>query len=323
MKKVTKITDREVANRLDDLRFRLGNISDQYKDKTGLSLKKQCAQMGIKDTNLSKYKKPFSENEPVKMQVDKLIRICEYYNISADYLLGLTTEEKSPQSSGSEDEIIKQIRDYTGLSREAVSALHKHQSDFLHAMALSFLLSTNGVIDTIVDYLLTSLYDDLAKDQRYNHLPCAKKSSNTEGRPLYAEVLEMLQSKRMEFHSKMCASSSTLRKCVTEMIFRSISPEEMEEIFSILYPYLHYGLDSMLPPDEATAQNAQLQQQEEERIASDTSSAAINRRKLDIWAEDMSSHWKEMSGEDYEETCRAQCDSFYREFFRRFGHCTA
>lgn len=322
MKKATKITDREVANRLDDLRFRLGNISDQYKDKTGLSLKKQCAQMGIKDTNLSKYKKPFSENEPVKMQVDKLIRICEYYNVSADYLLGLTAEEKSPQSSDSKDEIIKQIRDYTGLSREAVSALHKHQSDFLHAMALSFLLSTNGVIDTIVDYLLTSLYDDLAKDPKYDHLPGARKSSNTEGRPLYAEVLEMLQSKRTEFHDEMCISSSTLRKCVTEMIFRSISGEEMEEIFSILYPYLHYGLDSMLPPDEAAAQNAQLQKQEEERIASDTAPAAINRRKLDIITEDMSSHWKQISGEDYEKARLDQCDSFYREFFRRFGHCS-
>lgn len=322
MKKATKITDREVANRLDDLRFRLGNISDQYKDKTGLSLKKQCAQMGIKDTNLSKYKKPFSENEPVKMQVDKLIRICEYYNVSADYLLGLTAEEKSPQSSDSKDEIIKQIRDYTGLSREAVSALHKHQSDFLHAMALSFLLSTNGVIDTIVDYLLTSLYDDLAKDPRYDHLPGARKSSNTEGRPLYAEVLEMLQSKRTEFHDEMCISSSTLRKCVTEMIFRSISGEEMEEIFSILYPYLHYSLDSMLPPDEAAAQNAQLQKQEEERIASDTAPAAINRRKLDIITEDMSSHWKQISGEDYEKARLDQCDSFYREFFRRFGHCS-
>lgn len=322
MKKTTKITDREVANRLDDLRFRLGNISDQYKDKTGLSLKKQCAQMGIKDTNLSKYKKPFSENEPVKMQVDKLIRICEYYNVSADYLLGLTAEEKSPQSSGGEDEIIKQIRDYTGLSREAVSALHKHQSDFLHAMALSFLLSTNGVIDTIVDYLLTSLYDDLAKDPRYDHLPGARKSSKAEGRPLYSEILEMLQPKRTAFHDEMCASSSTLRKCVTEMIFRSISPEEMDEIFSILYPYLHYGFDSMLPPDEAAAKNAQLQKEEEERNASDTSPTAINRRKLDIMAEDMSSHWKQMSDEDYEGTRLAQCDSFYREFFRRFGHCS-
>lgn len=125
----------------------------------------------------------------------------------------------------------------------------------------------------------TSLYDDLAKGQRYDHLPGARKSSNTEGQPLYAEVLEMLQSRRTEFHDEMCISSSTLHKCVTEIIFRSISGEEMDEIFSILYPQLHYGLDSMSPPDEAAAKNSQLQKEEEERIASDTSPTAIHKRK--------------------------------------------
>lgn len=46
--------------------------------------------LNIKQSAYSKY-----EKRRVKLQVDDLIVLCKFYNISADYLLGFTDEPKA------------------------------------------------------------------------------------------------------------------------------------------------------------------------------------------------------------------------------------
>ena len=41
--------------------------------------------LGIKQSAYSKY-----EKRRVKLQIEDLLKLCEFYNISADYILGLT-----------------------------------------------------------------------------------------------------------------------------------------------------------------------------------------------------------------------------------------
>lgn len=45
--------------------------------------------LGIKQSAYSKYEKRRS-----KMQIDDLIKLCEFYGVSADYILGFTDEIK-------------------------------------------------------------------------------------------------------------------------------------------------------------------------------------------------------------------------------------
>ncbi len=46
--------------------------------------------LDIKQSAYSKY-----EKRRVKLQVDDLIKLCEFYNISADYILGFSEEPKA------------------------------------------------------------------------------------------------------------------------------------------------------------------------------------------------------------------------------------
>ena len=45
--------------------------------------------LGIKQSAYSKY-----EKRRTKIQVEDLIRLCKLYNVSADYILGFTDEQK-------------------------------------------------------------------------------------------------------------------------------------------------------------------------------------------------------------------------------------
>ncbi len=62
------------------------------------------------------------------------------YDCSVDSLLGLI-----PESNHSTDEMIRLVSDYTGLSTEAVTALHKYQEHRIQAQAKALdLLLTFG-----------------------------------------------------------------------------------------------------------------------------------------------------------------------------------
>lgn len=52
-------------------------------------------------------------------QTEKLVKIAEYYNVSVDYLLGLSDVKST-------DPKVKEICEYTGLSEEAIEKLHEH-----------------------------------------------------------------------------------------------------------------------------------------------------------------------------------------------------
>lgn len=45
--------------------------------------------LGIKQSAYSKY-----EKRRTKMQIEDLIKLCEFYNVSSDYILGITKKKR-------------------------------------------------------------------------------------------------------------------------------------------------------------------------------------------------------------------------------------
>lgn len=77
------------------------------------------------------------ENGTRDLKTEYTIKLSEYFNVSADYLLGLS-------EIPSRNETIQSINEYTGLSQDAVAALHteKHLnereiSDFISFLTVS------------------------------------------------------------------------------------------------------------------------------------------------------------------------------------------
>lgn len=224
-----KIEDSEVDAKLKILRDRLTWLAEDAKVK-GVSRNSQATAMGFSQGNLSKYIPSSPDRTATKMSVETLIRICEYYNVSSDYLLGFCSDKKLMRRYDENDVMLKQMIDYTGLSRKAIAALHNKKCDPLYTNVLSFLLESDrkgALLDRIVEYILTALFDDLARDERYKPLPGANRDSMSEGKKLFADTLELLPLYKRRYHDEYLREESIRKNAVKEMAIRSLDSEEV------------------------------------------------------------------------------------------------
>lgn len=237
-----KVKDELVDMRLADLQNRLSAVLNQTRENYDISIKTQAKKMGVSDTNLTKYTQSRAdcdnpEKKPPKMGVDKLIRICEYFDVSADYMLGLTSDSKLMRRHTPDEAAIKQMCDYTGLSRQAIETLHKKKEDFLFSAGLTYLLSAKKkLLSSVIEYLLTCLHDVTAKDERYSHLPGIRTSSEA-GKCFFYDIIEELPQARTQFYNLVMANEILRKKYAREMALKCV---DREEVFYERYPNLSY-----------------------------------------------------------------------------------
>lgn len=119
---ITKI----FSERLEELTERKKDID--YK----LSDKQQAEQMGIPYPTFTKYK-----NNTAECPISTVVKIARYYNVSTDYLLGLTQAKTT-------DSDLKSVCDYTGLSEEAIKTICgiSKSPDRLYSNSINLILSS-------------------------------------------------------------------------------------------------------------------------------------------------------------------------------------
>lgn len=125
-----KMKQEEIDSRIVQLGERLVGCTKKKEQETGLTQNQQGDEMGIKGPSLSRYhetesKNPLWEDYDKKIQimgVNQLIRICDYYGVSADYMLGFTDDEFPIRKNG--DNLVKEICAFTGLTRQTIEKLH-------------------------------------------------------------------------------------------------------------------------------------------------------------------------------------------------------
>ncbi len=89
--------------------FNATTIGKRIKDLRGKIPQEQCA----KDLGISRGALSFYENGERKPDAEILVRMCEYFKVSADYLLGLS-DVKSADSD------VRKVCEFTRLSEKAV-----------------------------------------------------------------------------------------------------------------------------------------------------------------------------------------------------------
>ena len=72
-----------------------GNRLRKLRNQNGLSQKEVAIAISVSVNAISQYETNKRFPEP-----DVLVHLCKYYKISADYLLGLTEQQRSPQTTG-------------------------------------------------------------------------------------------------------------------------------------------------------------------------------------------------------------------------------
>ena len=133
--------------------FSIDKFSERLRELRGEKTLQEVADgIGITRVAMGYYEK--GERKP---DIEILFRIAGYYNVSADYLTGLS-DVKTP------DIDIKSISDKTGLAEDSINKIIKDGSDFLN-----FLISTDEYTRMAV------FFDDLAFNYQLA-INCAKKS---------------------------------------------------------------------------------------------------------------------------------------------------
>lgn len=92
-------------------------LAKNLSELIGKDVKNIAEHLGCSSQAINQYKQGTSVP-----QLNKLIKIAEYFNVTTDYLLGLSKVKTT-------DPKIKEICEYTGLSDEAVEFLHNHRDD--------------------------------------------------------------------------------------------------------------------------------------------------------------------------------------------------
>ena len=92
------------------------------REERGIKRQKAADDLGITRASLEYYEKGMR-----KPDTEMLLKICEYYKVSADYLLGLS----NAQITATDDEQLKTVCDYTGLSEKSVKGLKDQRNNGL------------------------------------------------------------------------------------------------------------------------------------------------------------------------------------------------
>lgn len=208
------------------------------------NMNEQAKELGIQPGTLSRYQYDDEDGVKMVMGVDKLVRIALYYNKSTDYLLGLSQYARTIRTQG--DALIDEICRYTGLSRQAVEALHESRNDNLKSQTINFLLEDDldgiGILDDLTDYSCSGLWDDLLDDWRYNSLPgSADPNAVNRGIPTAKykrrESLINLMDKLPEFaralhDNRICPNGETTLEVLADFAHEHINADLVK---SILY----------------------------------------------------------------------------------------
>lgn len=103
------------------------------------------------DLNISRASLEFYEKGKRKPDIDVLLKIAKYYNVSTDYLVGLS-------SAPTNNITVSAICDYTGLNKEAIYCLHEYADLCNHPLSICGLLYENINVCEVLSYFITNEY---------------------------------------------------------------------------------------------------------------------------------------------------------------------
>ena len=120
-----------------------GQLLGALRRERNYSQKKVSTDLGISQALLSHY-----ENGAREPKLDFVIKICDYYDISADYVLGMDQRRRPPNFPDSKG--FENVNELVSLISETVKSLESRQNHELSAAAIEYLLMSAGKISNLL-----------------------------------------------------------------------------------------------------------------------------------------------------------------------------
>lgn len=165
---------------------RLSDLVAEEKE-SGVQIRELADKIGIGAGSLSQY-----QNDFTTASIEALYKIAKYFNVSADYLLGLTHVRTG-------DKDIREVCDYTGMSEEAIESIVQSREDHIFVHTLNYLIESKALISAIAQYYVSFVAEKLTEEP-YCYLPLCGQVPDR--RLALADLLDLLPEDRENFMSK-------------------------------------------------------------------------------------------------------------------------
>ena len=203
------------------------------REREGLNQGQLAKELGISRGSIS-----FYENGDRIPDIETFDMICDFFNVSYDYLLGKSDLEESSME-------VKAIRKYTGLSEKAIDNLHTIIKQYpLRQCLINFLLADGlGLFCKLREYIvLKTIEEAIKEDDIYRYIPIKRKF--TDSRIAFADIIEVLPGSKNDF--KKMLENEPEKKTELCMEYLSVTVDNN----GIKDAYGYYALAELMDNDD-------------------------------------------------------------------------
>ena len=155
-----------------------------------------------------------------------LILLSKIFNVSADYLLGLSDTPTT-------DKDIQFICEYTGLKADTIENLKKGKNAVFNTTLLNFLINNRKLLKALNNYLLSSIYSDYRKSE-YMYLPLKDKAvyirnPDIAQKVAYSNLLEVLPLQKEKMTEQIKDNEELKEKLLFALAKKSVDMQECKK----------------------------------------------------------------------------------------------
>ena len=205
-----------IAKRFKELRKKKGisreTLSEQLEKMYDIKISARQIQ-NIENTSQVQDEFSSKKHAVFGLGTQKLYALAKYYNVSTDYILGLSDCKLVDVNA-------KSAHEYTKLSEKTIDQLHTDSSDTCIVAGIDYILTDINLIELLSKYFISSVYSNFECDIRYEGLPKHKKYSQTPTR--FYNLLEDLAVKRNSFCNTIVTSNELKESVINELAYQDI-----------------------------------------------------------------------------------------------------
>lgn len=277
-----------------------GKMLKKLRKQNGLSQSQLGEYLGTNQDGISKL-----ENGKKAFDSDTIFRISEYFQVSADSLLGLGDNDIRKDNN-----FKISIEKYTGLSREAIENLHNLLDKTAYKESINHFFENPDLLLSLANFYISSIvdiyyYSDYNIDSTMRSVLVEKKNAlckdnaEREKAITYVSLLEGLAISRDEYYNKTTNSDSSRTKVALALAQIFVDIEQTERVIEnqLLSKKIEYITDKTIDINMSETQYNHAKQLLKEIIEQRTTKDRFTiKKKLDrvekVW-QDVFNEYKE------------------------------
>ena len=219
MSRESTIVSKTFADRLNDL------IAEAKED--GIQIRELAQMIGIGAGSLSQY-----QNDTTTPSIDALYKIANYFQVSADWLIGLTDARTSNGD-------VRKVCDLTGLDSESIeclAAMKALSQNHQIISTLNYIIQHGTLLQNLHKYFATT-FEESFKESPFLYVDGDYKLRDK--RLLLFDLFTSIEKDKESYYEIHHNNLDTKKQMIFFLASVSLPEKDKQDIYQVLYNYFH------------------------------------------------------------------------------------